>query len=158
MADGTWLFVWGPSTDDFVVDHYRIDQVDEAGNPTAVFAAGVRQNYFTASGENLAGRRYRVLAFDPAGNTSAASPIAVATGNVVAESRVRNVLARQLPGTSAVHVTWDVAPLGTPCVAQIVDARERALSDLVVSPNGQATLTLLDPTRAGIFRIRVSPA
>lgn len=158
MPDGTWLFVWGTSSDDFVVDHYRIDQVDEGGEPVAVFAANIRQNYFTTSGENLAGRRYRVVAFDPVGNTSAASPIATAAGNVVAESRVRNVLARQIPGTATVHVTWDVAPLGTPYVAQIVDARERPLSEPVVSPNGQATLTLLDPTKAGIFRVRVSPA
>ncbi len=158
LPDGTWLFVWGESTDDFVVDHYRIDRVDTAGNQTGTFAAGIRQNYLTAAGQDIAGNRYRITAFDPAGNASIASPIATALGSEIAGPQIRNVLARQLPGTGTIHVAWEVDPPSTPCIAVVVDAREQPLSSPIGSSNGHATLTLFDATRPGIFRVRVSAA
>ncbi len=156
LSDGTWLFVWGESTDNFVVDHYQIDQVDTDGHLAGIFAAGIRHNYFTTADANPAGNRYRVTAFDPAGNVSDSSPIATAVGNVAAAAQIRNVLARQLAGSAAVQAAWDVTPLGTSCIAVVVDAQERPQSIPVVSSNGHATLTLFDSARAGIFRVRVS--
>lgn len=156
LPDGTWLFVWGESADDFVVDHYRIDQVDTAGIPTGTFAASIRQNYLTTAGQDIAGNRYRVTAFDPAGNASIASPIATALGSETAGPQIRNALARQLPGTGTIHVAWEVDPPGTPCIAVVVDAQEQPLGSPIGSSNGHATLTLFDAARAGIFRVRVS--
>ena len=158
LPDGTWLFVWGEASDDFVVDHYQIDQMDAGGNLIGTFAGGIRQNYLTTAGQDIAGSRYRVTAFDPAGNVSIASPIATASGSETAGPQIRNVLARQLPGTGTIHVAWEVDPLGTPCIAVVVDAQEQPLSSPIASSNGHATLTLFDATRPGIFRVRVSAA
>lgn len=155
LPDGTWLFVWGASSDNFAIDHYQIDQVDSNGNPIGALATGVRQNYYTLTGISVAGNRYRVIAFDPALNVSPSSPIATAVANVAAEPQISNVLAHQVPGSGTVQVSWLVNPTGTPCTAVVVDGLDRPLSDAIVSANGHATLTLSGPITAGIYRVRV---
>lgn len=156
LPDGTWIFVWGPSTDNFVVDHYQIDQVDANGNPLATLAWGVAQNFYTLVGPNLAGNHYHVTAFDPAGNVSPPSPIAMAVANAAAEPQISNVLAQQIAGTSTIRTSWSVTPLGSPCTAVVVDSQDRPLSPAIVSTNGQATLSLPTPIGVGIYRVKVT--
>ncbi|MBO9539692.1 hypothetical protein J7643_03770 [bacterium] len=157
LPEGTWIFVWGASSDNFAIDHYQIDQVDELGNPVGVLAE-VRQNYFTFDGGSIAGNRYRVLAFDPALNVSASSPIATAIASAAAEPRITAVQARQVPGTGTIQVSWVVDPAGTACTAIVVDGRDRPMSNAVVSTTGQASLTLSGAVGSGVYRVRVGTA
>lgn len=158
LPAGPWLFVWGEAQDDFAISHYRLDQVDASGLPIATLASNLRQNYYTVDAPNLSGQRYRVVAFDPASNVSASSPIATAIASATSGPRITSVLARQVAGTGTIHVSWTVDPAGTPCTAVVVDARERPLSDTVVTTIGQATLTLSSAIGSGIYRVRVGTA
>ncbi len=159
LPDGTWLFVWGPSTDDFLVDHYQIDQVDSSGDLITNLAADIRQNYYLWS-KAAAGNSYRVLAFDLAGNVSPSSPIAkaIAAATEVIPVEITEVMAEQVPGTATIQVSWVVSPTGTPCTAQIIDRLERPISLPVTSATGQATLTVPDAVSAGLYRVKVTAA
>ncbi len=157
LPDGTWLFVWGPATDDFMVDHYQIDQVDSSGDLITNLAAGLRQNYYLWAGA-AAGNSYRVLAFDLAGNASPSSPIAkaIAAATETTPVDITEVMAEQVPGTATIQVSWVVTPQGTPCTAQIIDGLERPISLPVTSATGQATLTIPDAVSAGLYRVKVT--
>ena len=159
LPDGTWLFVWGPATDDFLVDHYQIDQVDSSGDLITNLAAGLRQNYYLWAGA-AAGNSYRVLAFDLAGNASPSSPIAkaIATATQATPVEITEVIAEQVPETATIRVSWVVMPQGTPCTAQIVDGLDRPISLPVTSATGAATLTVPDAVSAGLYRIKVTAA
>ncbi len=155
LPDSTWLFVWGQSTDDFVVDHYQIDQVDPSGDLITNLATGIEPNYYIWDGV-AAGNSYRVLAYDLAGNVSPSSPITQAVATVFPDIEITEVIAEQLPGTDTILVAWAVTPSGTPCTAMIVDALEHPIGDPVVSTTGQATLTVPTTVSAGLFRVKVT--
>ncbi len=159
LPDGTWLFLWGPSTDDFLVDHYQIDQVDSSGDLITNLAVDIRQNFYLWSGA-AAGNSYRVLAFDLAGNVSPSSPItkAIAAATVATPVEITEVMAEQIPGTATILVNWVVAPQGTACTAQIVDGLGRPVSLPVTSATGQAALTVPDAVAAGLYRVKVTAA
>jgi len=158
LPAGPWLFVWGEAQDDFAIAYYQLEQVDASGQPIAILATDLRQNYYTADDPNIRGRRYRVIAFDPESNVSTSSPIATATASATSGPRISSVRARQVVGTGTIEVFWTVEPAGTPCTAVVVDARERPLSDTVVTTTGQATLTLFTSIGLGIYRVRVGTA
>ncbi|MBU6427941.1 MAG: hypothetical protein KGR26_02930 [Cyanobacteria bacterium REEB65] len=159
LPDGTWLFVWGPATDDFVVDHYQIDQVDSNGDLITNLAANLKANYYLWAGA-AAGNSYRVLAFDLAGNVSPSSPIAraIAAATQATPVEITEVMAEQVPGTASIQVSWVVTPQGTPCTAQIVDGLDRPISLPVTSAAGVATLAVSDAVSAGLYRVKVTAA
>ena len=159
LSDGTWLFVWGPSTDDFLVDHYQIDQVDSSGDLITNLAANLKANYYLWPGA-AAGNSYRVLAFDLAGNVSPSSPIAkaIAVATEATPVEITEVMAEQVPDTASIQVSWVVTPQGTACTAQIVDGLDRPISLPVTSATGTATLTIPEAVSAGLYRVRVTAA
>lgn len=158
-SDGTWLFVWGAATDDFVVDHYQIDQVDQSGNLVATLAGGIKQDYFLSRGA-VAGNYYRVLAFDLAGNISPSSPIvqAIAASVQPVVITISEVMAQQVPGTESISVSWVVTPAGTSCTAVIVDALDHPIGTPVTTAAAQATLTAPAGTSPALFRVKVTAA